>query len=214
MTLHRQHAFLFSAVAIFAGCYYRFPYDPPVPRFHDPRNIAKAMELYDRNRDGGISGDELNQAPGLRAALPRLNTDAKRGITAKQLTARLQRWDDSGVGGMFLKCTITHNGKPLEGALVKFIPEKFLWEMLTETGLGADTATGTTDQAGVAVISARPLPRPDGIPPSIPLGMYRVEITKDGEEIPARYNSATELGQEIATDSLDVQTGVNFNLEY
>jgi hypothetical protein len=208
MALRRQHALLFVAIALCVGCD-RGHGHPHGPRFADPRNVANAMELYDSNQDLKLSGDELNQAPGLRAALPMLETDTDRGITAKLLAARLQQWDDSRIGRMALKCTITHNGKPLEGALVKFIPEEFLSEMLT------DSASGTTDQAGVAAISLPTFRGPDEPPPGIPPGMYRVEITKDGENIPARYNTATELGQEISIDCPQPKDGpVTFDLRY
>jgi hypothetical protein len=206
MTRHRQHTLLFVAIALCIGCDQQF--DDHRPHFADPRNVAKAMELYDTNRDSKIAGTELDQVPGLRAALPRLNTNAERGVTAKQLATRLRQWDDSHVGRAALKCTVTHNGKPLEGALVKFVPEKFLSEMLTET------ATGTTDQAGAAAISLPKFPGPDELPPGIPPGMYHVEITKEGENIPARYNTATKLGQEIAIDNPDMQKGVKFDLTY
>ena len=44
--------------------------------------------------------------------------------------------------------------------------------------------------------------------------MYRVEITKDGENIPAKYNTETILGQEVSLDNIDLQMGIKFNLKY
>ena len=45
-------------------------------------------------------------------------------------------------------------------------------------------------------------------------GFYRVEITK-GSEIPAKYNTATVLGQEVAGDAArTLPAAVKFELEY
>jgi hypothetical protein len=172
------------------------------------RPASEALKLYDTNQDGKISGAELDQAPGLNAALAILGTDKDKGVTSEQIVAQIKKWDDSRVGRMLLSCTITHNGRPLDGATVKFIPEKFLSEYLTET------ATGKTDQTGVAMISLPTTPGPDGDPPGIGPGMYRVEITKKGADIPAQYNTATILGQEVSIDNPEVEKGIKFNLNY
>ena len=53
---------------------------------------------------------------------------------------------------------VMHNGKPLSGATVKYIPEKFLSDALTET------ATGVTNQTGMAMISLPTGSGPDACP--------------------------------------------------
>jgi hypothetical protein len=100
------------------------------------------------------------------------------------------------------------NGNPLAGATVKFVPEKFLSDYLTET------PTGTTSENGMAMISLPTTPGPDGDPPGMGPGMYRVEITKAGDNIPAQYNTNTTLGQEVSLDNPDMQMGIRFNLKY
>jgi hypothetical protein len=49
-------------------------------------------------------------------------------------------------------------------------------------------------------------------PKGIPLGFYRIEVTKDGESIPAKYNTETILG----IDVMGAQAGntPQFNLVY
>ena len=45
---------------------------------------------------------------------------------------------------------------------------------------------------------------------------YRIEISKQqggGESVPARYNTSTELGQEVAPGVPVLQTGVTFDLK-
>lgn len=178
------------------------------PAFDPSVNSAKAMELYDTDKDGKISGEELDNAPGLKAALKVMKTDKEKGITKEQIADRLKKWLDSRIGRTSLSCIVQHNGKPLEGAKVKFIPEKFLKDALPETG------EGVTNQNGMAMISVPTQPGPDSLPPGIPPGMYRVEITKDGEAIPAKYNTETTLGQEVSLDNIDLQMGIKFNLKY
>ena len=51
--------------------------------------------------------------------------------------------------------------------------------------------------------------------PGIYVGLYRVRISKkvDGKEtLPARYNTATELGREIAANIRDNRGNVIFHL--
>jgi hypothetical protein len=90
--------------------------------------------------------------------------------------------------------TVLHNGKPLVGAVVRFVPEKFL-------GLDDDPkwiASGTTGESGGISVS---VPTGDATdPPGAPAGFYRVEVTKPGLNIPAKYTTETILGEEVALD--------------
>jgi hypothetical protein len=195
----------------------------PGPDFNSAAEAKKAMELYDTNKDGRIAGDELDACPGLNAALKVMGTDRDRGITSEQIVARIESWIESKIGRTSLSCQVTRNGQPLVNATVKFVPEKFLSDALTET------SSGKTNPTGMAMITLpiKPLPPPpppeenpnnlpppEPPPPGIPPGIYRVEITKDGEEIPAKYNTETTLGQEVSLDNMDMQSGVKFDLKY
>jgi hypothetical protein len=173
-----------------------------------PQISAKAMELYDTNKDGKISGAELDQVPGLKASLAVMGTDKERGITPDHIKALVKKWVDSRIGRMYLSCSVTHNGRPLEGATVIFIPESFLSDIL------AESATGITDQTGKAIISLSTVPGSDELPPGIPPGIFRIEITKNGEDIPAKYNTKTELGQEVSIDNPEIEKGITFDLQY
>ena len=168
---------------------------------------AEAIKLFDTNKDGKLSGDELDKCPGLKAAIDEVDASGKGEITADDITARIKAWQDSKLARMTVSCNVTHNGKPLEGADVKFVPEKFL-------GKNVQTATGKTDRNGNAMLSIPTVGLRD--PPGVAPGFYRVEITKDGEQIPAEYNTDTTLGQEIARDAKGIQnmTGIKFKLKY
>ena len=154
---------------------------------------AKAMQLYDTNKDGKISGTELDKAPCLKAALDMLGTDAARGVTAEQISTRVQKWNDDKNGLEPVLCNVAHNGVPVKDAEIKFVPDPCISDYLTQFGVGK------TDANGAARIGLPKEPGSD-IPTAIPPGFYRVEITKAGENIPAQFNTATTFGQEISHD--------------
>ncbi len=159
---------------------------PPrvLPEKPDPSAASKAMELYDTNRDGFLDAKELEGVPGLKAALKRVDTNHDGKISQQEIADRIKYWADSCAGRSPVRCRVTHNGKPLAGAKVVFVPEKFL-------GGTIQSGSGPTDQSGHANISCPYAADPtvQGLSP----GFYRVEITKEGEKIPAKYNSETTL---------------------
>ncbi len=179
--------------------------EPPriLPPKIDPRAAgAAAIKQFDANGDGKISGKELDKCPGLKAAIDQVDRNGDGTITAEEIAARIKAWQDSKLGRMSLGCRVTHNGKPLAGAEVKFVPEKFLGDNLK-------IATGKTNAAGVTMITAT-----NGRFPGVPPGFYRVEITKPGEKIPAKYNTQTILGQEVALDAQGIREGIRLDLKY
>ena len=158
-----------------------------------------AMEEYDADTDGKISGDELDKCAALRSMLRGLNPDGKE-ITADMIQAAIDGWLQAGFGRTSYICAVTHNGKPLVQATVRFLPERFL-------GASYPVAVGTTTADGVATMSI-----PDADPPGVAMGFYRVEITKDGESIPDKYNSQSALGVAIVRPVQGI--GRTFTLQY
>jgi hypothetical protein len=160
-----------------AGC------DGRPSRIHPPRvNAAaaaeEAMKQYDANHDGKIDQEELKNCTFFSG----LAKDG--GVTAEAIAAEINRWTESKIGRVGWKARISHGGKPLENAAVKMIPEKFL-------GANVIAGEGVTNKSGVVMPSV-PTKRADEIP-GISLGFYRLQITKDGENIPAKYNTESTL---------------------
>ncbi len=186
-----------------AGCGNHLP--PRVlPDSVDPDAPNKALQLYDTNHDGAISGAELDNAPGLKAALPFMDENKTGKITAEDIAKRIAFWKETENGRVYFLCTVHHKNEPLVGATVRFVPEKFLGE-------GLQAGTGTTNKYGaVPVIKSHSEAAAaiNGLSP----GMYRVEITKAGEAIPAKYNTATTLGVLVDRDSIKITP--DFNLDY
>jgi hypothetical protein len=205
-----------AAFMVLTGCRPRVS-NHRIPLYDIEKSGQRAIAQLDSNGDGAIAGPELDKCPGLKAALDRVDPSGKGRITAEMIAARLDAWHESRLGRMRLNCTVTHNGKPLEGALVKFVPEKFLKHSFEYSDDPKWTAAGKTDKDGRAMISVPVSGIPED-PPGVPPGFYRVEITKPGEDIPTKYNTETTLGQEVARDAKGIEEGIeerpNFNLEY
>lgn len=169
-------------------------------RIHPPAIDASAagqgaIDQYDANKDGAISGDELDKAPALKAAIRKIDADGDRKLTAGEVTDRIKQWQDSKLGLTTARCTVHMDGKPLADATVTLVPEGFL-------GPNVPMATGKTDANGNTSLSVANPPEPglSGVAP----GLYRVEISKkvDGNEtVPPQYNTATTLGLEVAIDT-------------
>jgi len=152
----------------------------------------EAIKLYDADHDGKISGAELDKVPSLVKGLPNFPSTKEKGVTAADITARIKAWQATRTGRMGgVVCKITRNGKPLAGANVKFVPEKFLGGNMPE-------CSGTTGPDGSAQISV-PLTGPEDVA-GVPPGYYRVEVTMADGSIPAKYNTQTILGEEIFPD--------------
>lgn len=166
---------------------------------------SQAVEMHDTDKDGKISGAELDGCPALKAAIAQIDKNGDGSITADEITERIEAWQNTKLGQMSLSCTVLRNGRPLSDAEVRFVPEKFLGE-------NVKTATGKTDLNGVAAISVGMSERSGS--PGVAPGLYRVEITKDGENIPAKYNTATTIGQEVALGAEGLRTGIRYNLAY
>ena len=163
-----------------------------------------AMDQYDTNGDGVVAGDELEKAPGLKALLATADTNKDGGITAEEVTERINKWKEQQTGVTIFGFVLTLDGRPLEGAIVTLEPESFLGDEI-KTAIGE---TGVGGSGGASIPKAeRPSPTS---PPGMHLGLYRVKISKlvNGKEIvPPKYNEQTILGQELAGDVPGIASG-------
>jgi len=150
-----------------------------------------AVSQFDTDGDGTIRGDELAKVPSLKHALDRVDANGDGAVSAEEIANRVGQWETMQTGRMAVTCMITKDGQPVHGATVKYVPEAFL-------GSSLQTATGVTDENGLASVSA---PTSGNLPPGVAPGFYRVEITMEGEVIPAKYNTGTTLGREVAVDA-------------
>jgi hypothetical protein len=151
-----------------------------------------------------VAGDELDKAPGLKAALPRLDTNGDGGVSEDEVAARIEAWQQMRTGLMSFAFRVTLDGSPLPGATVTYEPESFLGDEIKPAKSTSNLVGG-----GGATIAKENRPDPT-TPPGMHLGLYQVKISKieGGREIiPAKYNQQTTLGQEVAPDVPEIGSG-------
>lgn len=187
------HFSYLGAVVVYCGCG-GGPSRVAAPEW-DPDGVAdRAIEMLDKDGDGKVSEEEVKEAPGLAYPFPVLDTDGDKALSREEIETRIQEYADSKVAFTDFKLSVTFNGRPLQNAEVRLVPEPFLGEGVV------NTATGITDSTGSV--------RPDaGSELSVPLskiGMYRVEVTSPRVDIPQHYNTDTTLGVEVSpfTDTI------------
>jgi hypothetical protein len=188
-----------------------------------------ALEQYDADDDGKISGPELDKAASLKSNLANIDLDNDRAVTADEIADRIRYWQKTKIlrTRTPIHCTVYHNKQFLADAEVKLVPEKFLGDKMK-------IAKGKTNANGMAILVMEDA-KPDD-PPGVGPGFYRVEITKKvdeitakrnrqaatrnhqdtnaEEEIPAKYNTNTTLGLDTTMDNPQIRKGVRFDLDY
>jgi hypothetical protein len=166
-----------------------------MPPAVSPEEVAaRAIKQYDKNGDDTLDSAELEECPALKSALPALDTNKDGKVSRDELVARLNKMVESHTSRIAVKCTVKLDGNPLEGATVRLMPEAFM-------GDGCKPAEGVSDKNGSVALKI------DGeTQAGVQWGYYRVEVSKKdgGKDLPARYNSATTIGCEVAPDQRTV----------
>lgn len=173
----------------------------------DAEDAAAAfIAQCDTDGDGRISPVEAESCPGVHGKFEQVDSDTDGWITREEAANRFATWTSEGVGVMRVGCLVTINGKPLSGATVTFEPESFVADEL-------QPAVGVTNEHGQCSLSVDPadLPASQQRVRGVQPGVYRVKIMHGTVDIPAQYNTATTLGQEVSAAALGPE-GVRFDL--
>lgn len=168
--------------------------DIALPEWNPSAAAGQALTTYDSNGDHKLSPDELKKCPGLLASLSRVDRDGDGTISGDELTAKLKEIQDQQAALVEVMCVVTRGGQPLEGATVAFEPESFM-------GDGFKPAKAITGPDGVAfpTVAEEEIPAEyRGRVHGMHCGVFRVLVTHPHVEIPARYNTQTELGRVVA----------------
>ncbi len=178
-----------AGFALFCGCSGSGPAAVRQVSVDASEASTAAMEQYDKNSDGAIDQTELAACPPLAAAIAELDADKDSKLSANEIAARIEKLYGSGSALATFNGTVALGGRPLAGAQVRFVPLGFLGE-------GVPAAQGVTDESGEVRPALGDADLPDNLKgqPLIRPGLYLVEVTHPERQIPARYNSATELG--------------------
>ena len=164
----------------------------------DPALAANtAMEQFDKNGDGQLDREELAACPALLGALSEYDLSGDKQISHEELDDRLHKMYSRNIPLTAADCKVMLNGRPLGGAKVSFVPEPFLGENTTLPAYGVTIESGMTDMA----VPAEELPEELKRYKKLHVGVYRVEITHPEIDLPARYNTESELGYEVHPDN-------------
>jgi hypothetical protein len=157
-----------------------------------PKDAAnQAMAEYDTNKDGVLDAKELEACPGLLMALKRVDKNGDGRLTADEIADRIaffQQQDTQPDVGV----EVTLDNRPLAGATVTLVPEKFM-------GPAAKSASAVTDEEGSGHFITEGTTYAQVTP-----GYYRVTVSKNAqgrEVVPAKYNAQTTLGYEVSPDA-------------
>lgn len=166
----------------------------------DPATAAdRALSEHDSNGDGKLSREELKKCPGLLSAIADFDRDRDRSISGDELRAKLQEIQGTGPALVEVSCVVTSNGRPVEGATVKMVPESFMGETF-------QTATGVTARNGTVYPSVAQETLPEeyrGRIQGVHVGVYRVEVTHPSVAVPAKFNTQTGLGRTVTLRDRD-----------
>jgi hypothetical protein len=175
------------ALSLLPGCGRRVGLVPPS---YSPDESAKqALAEYDTNHDGYLDAKEVERCPALKYRFETMDVNGDHRLSAQEIAGWIQVYADSEIALKSILCSVQLDGRPLQGATVSYVPEKFM-------GSSIKPAAGVSDERG-GVHLTLPGEKIPGVQP----GFYRVQISKknaNGQEmIPARYNQDTTLGAEI-----------------
>lgn len=160
----------------------------------DADDFADALfAKFDRDADGQLSDAELESAPYIKSCMTAYDADHNGQLALSEVKDNAHRVFDGKLGLMGASCRVTRNGKPLEGAIVYFVPLPGLEKELPVAGT-------VTASSGRGALTVRPEDLPNNSPKVQGLmrpGLYFVEVTHPTVKIPAEYNVKTSLGQEV-----------------
>ena len=185
-----------AAASLFVSCA-RQPVAVQPAQIDATAAADRLLEAHDTDGNGSLSAEEASACQGLAQHFDRYDTDANGAVSPAEISARIEKWKAAGVGVMRVGCRVTLNDRPLANANVLLEPYPLLGESLQR-------ARGTTNAYGQCSLSvaAEDLPpelqRVRGVQP----GLYLVRITHPETSVPAKYNTQTTLGLEVASDTI------------
>lgn len=185
-------ATLAAATLLSWGCGFR-PARVPVAQIDYGHAAVKAIESYDRDTNGSIESAEAEGVPALKAAFKSIDANSDSVVTREEIADYLQGMQRKRVAMVRWTLRLQLDGKPLEGATVKFEPAGFLLP-------GVLPADGVTDNRGIVTLSVPEEHRPSPNTRVIHCGLYNVYVSKveaGRETLPEDYASGSVLGVEV-----------------
>ena len=164
-------------------------HDAPKAKY-DPDEAAQILlKDYDKNSSGSLEPSELGACPALYWAFAAVDSDRDKKLSPYEIKVRIQAYANLQEGSVAVGCVVTLDGNPLPGATVTFVPEACMGGKLP-TASGKANELGYCDQFAVEGKTYR----------GLGAGLYKIQVTKEGVSIPARFNTQTTLGRELYPD--------------
>ena len=142
-------------IAVCSGC----PSGPPPvrsPKLNIKAAAAQAIADYDTNGDGKLDKTDYEEHPSVGEAFKEVDANGDGAVDEQELIDRMTNWrDGKGVGAESPTFMVYGRGAPAVGAEVTLEPFPFMGESF-------HTATGTTDETGMARPAVPPEHRPEG----------------------------------------------------
>lgn len=170
---------------------------PSAPKMDPSALSARALELYDTDKNGKIDGKELDATPALAFSLRELDANRDKGLDADEIRTRLEAWNASGVTLMSPNFSCKVAGKTVKEGTLKLTPDPFM-------GSAFPSAQG--EFLNGACQPAAPNP---GNYQAIPLGFYSVEVSSPQGNIPPG-----KLGVEVFEGSQYFQKNGEYRLSF
>lgn len=189
------------ALLLTAGCSGR----PSAVRMADinpTESAGRAIEFYDRDGDGRLSGEELRAVPGILKHKQFYDLDSDGYVTREEIVQRLEQWLAAKLAFRSLSANVKLNGRPLSGVTVTLTPESYL-------GSGAKPASGVTNARGYASLTVATDDLPEAIKrrgiqvAGVYPGTYKITLTHPSQKLPDRDAAGLPLGEEVAADTVD-----------
>ena len=176
-----------TSLPLLAGCA-----EPGEVSISPEAAAEKAISSYDANNDGAIDAEEAASCPPLASSIRSYDADGDGRLTSDEIANRLKQLFASSSNLAEVSLTVTLDGRPLSGAIVRLRPVDFLADAIPH-------AEGETDDAGVVspTIGDERLPEDFRGLPLVQHGLYHVVITHPSQKLAEHYNSASELGFEV-----------------
>jgi hypothetical protein len=156
----------------------------PAPNWDPDQISSRALEQLDANDDAVIDAEEAQKAPGLAAALARIDADGDGRMSAEEIKSRIELYERTSTGLMTQKFQILLDGRPLIDARIDFEPEEFL-EGIIKPASGYTDGSGSVDPQTV-----------DQAIPAMQVGFYRVVPFLPPDEKPLQSSNA--VGVEVS----------------
>ena len=144
---------------------------------------SQAMETYDKDGDGIVTGAELDQGTGAEVGDGDVDTNGDKGVGASEVADRVNAWNAMKTG--LTKCArrVTLDGQPLDGA-DNTRARSISWGR-SEYGSREDERMATWCQASRLTRGPR-----RHLPGGVQFGLYKVADQKDRER---QRNDSCEL---------------------